>query len=144
MKFKTKEHSTTTFLELIHTDLCGPTRLKGFQGEQYFMMFIDDYTRMMWACLLNKKSKAFGHFKRFKEQIENESDLKVKCLRSDNGGEFISNEFNDYCHEQGIKRQYLTTRTPQQNGVAERKNMIVLEMAKTVLNEAGINDRFWP
>jgi len=144
MKFKTKEHSTTTFLELLHTDLCGPTRSKGFQGEQYFMLFTDDYTRMTWMCLLNKKSEAFGHFKRFKEQIENESDMKIKCLRSDNGGKFTSNEFNDYCHEHGIKRQFSAARTPQQNGVAERKNRTVLEMARTMLNEAGISDRFWP
>lgn len=144
MKFKTKDHSTTTFLELVHTNLCGPTRLKGFQGEQYFMLLTDDYTRMTWVCLLNKKFEALCHFKRFKEQIEKESDLKIKCLRLDNGVEFISNEFNNYCHEQGIKRQFSATRTPQQNGVAERKNMTVLEMARTMLNEARISDIFWP
>lgn len=131
------------FLELLHIDLCGLTRSKGFQGEQYFMLFTDDYTIMTWMCLLNKKSKAFGHFKRFKERIENESDMKIKCLRSDNGGEFTSNQFNDYCHEHGIRRQFSATRTPQQNGVAERKNRTALEMARTMLKEAGISDRFW-
>ena len=113
MNFKTKEHSTTSFLELVHTDLCGPTRSKGFQGEQYFMLFTDDYTKMIWMCLLNKKSEAFNHFNRFKEQIENEPDMKIKCLRSDNGGEFTSNEFNNYCHEHGIRREFSTARTPQ-------------------------------
>ena len=70
--------------------------------------------------------------------------MNIKYLRSDNGGEFTSNEFNDYCHEHGIKRQFSAARTPQQNGVAERKNRTVLEMARTMLNEAGISDRFWP
>ncbi len=72
-------------------------------------------------CLLNTKSEAFSQFKRFKELIENESELKIKCLRSDNGGEFTSNEFNNYCSEQGMKRQLLAARTPQQNGFAEEK-----------------------
>ncbi len=112
VKFQTKEHSSTSFLELVHTDLCGPSKTKDLKGEQYFMLLIDDYTRMTWVCLLNKKSKDFNHFNRFKELIENESDLKIKFLRSDNGGEFISNEFNNYCSEQGIKRQFSATWTP--------------------------------
>lgn len=68
--------------------------------------------------------------------------MKIKCLRSDNGGEFTSNEFNNYCHEHGIRRQFSATRTPQQNREKERKNMTVLEMARTMLNEVGINDKF--
>ena len=104
------------------------------------MLLIDDYTRMTWVCLLNKKSEAFNQFKRFKELIENESDLKIKCQRLDNGGEFISNEFNNYCSEQGIKRQLSASRTPQKNGVIERKNRTVLNMARTMLNKEGISD----
>ena len=99
---------------------------------------------MTWVCLLNKKSEAFTKFKRFKELIENESDMKLKCLKSDNGGEFVSNEFGNYCNEHGIKRQFSAARTPKQNGVVERKNRIVLEMARTMVNEAGISDKFWP
>jgi len=68
--------------------------------------------------------------------------MKIKCLISDNAREFTSNEFNDYCHEHGIRRKFLAARTPQKNVVAERKNKMVLEMAKTMLNEVGINDRF--
>jgi transposase InsO family protein len=88
------------------------------------MLLIDDYTRMTWVCFLKKKSKAFECFRVFKELVENETDLKIKCLRSDNGGEFTSNEFRDFCEEQGIKRQFSTTRTPQQNGVVERKTKL--------------------
>ena len=90
VEFKTKEHSTTRTLELVHTDLCRPTRSKGLNGEEYFMLLIDDFTRMTWVCVLKKKSQAFGYFKIFKELVENETYQKIKCLRSDNGGEFTS------------------------------------------------------
>ena len=73
VEFKTKEHSTTRPLELVHIDLCGPTRSKGLNGEEYFMLLIDDFTRMPWVFLLKKKSYAFGYFKIFKELVENEA-----------------------------------------------------------------------
>jgi hypothetical protein len=93
VSFKTKEYATSKPLELVHTDLCGPTRTKSLQGESYFMFLIDDYTRMTWVTFLKNKSEAFEKFKAFKALVENETDLKIKCLRSDNGGEFTSNEF---------------------------------------------------
>ena len=68
------------------------------------MLLIDDYTIMAWVCFLKKKSESFESFKIFKEMVENETDLKIKTLSPDNGGEFTSNEFWNYCEEQGIKR----------------------------------------
>jgi transposase InsO family protein len=76
--------------------------------------------------------------------IGNEIDMKFKFLRSDNGGEFVSNEFNNCCNENGIKRHFSVTETPQQNGVVERKNITVMEMARTMLNESRLNNIFWP
>ena len=73
-------------LEIIHTDLCGPIRTKSMQGDRYFMFLIDDYTRMTWVAFLKEKSEAFEKFKIFKAMAENESRMKIKCLRSDNGG----------------------------------------------------------
>jgi hypothetical protein len=75
--------------------------------------------------------------------VENEMDSKIKCLRSDNGGEFTSKEFMDYCSSHGIKRQFSVTRTPQQNGVVERKNKTVQEMARTMLMDSKLTDIFW-
>jgi transposase InsO family protein len=106
----------------VHTDLVGPTTTNGLKGEKYFMLLIDDYTIMIAVLFLRNKSEDFENFKVYKEMIENEMDSKIKCLRSDSGGEFNSKEFMDYCRRNGIKRKLSIPRTPQQNGVVERKN----------------------
>jgi transposase InsO family protein len=74
---------------------------------------------------LRKKSESFENFKMYKEMVENEIDSKIKCLRSDNGGEFNSKEFMEFCSEHGIKRKLSIAMTPQQNGVIKRKNSIL-------------------
>jgi transposase InsO family protein len=74
--------------------------------------------------------------------VENEMDSKIKCLRYDNGGEFTSKEFMDFCSKHGIKRKFFVARTPQQNGVVERKNMTVQEMARTMLMDSKLTDVF--
>jgi transposase InsO family protein len=142
-RFKSKEYSTTKPLEIVHTDLVGPTTTKGLKGERYFMLLVDDYTRMTAVCFLKNKSEAFENFKIYKEMVENEMDSRIKCLRSDNGGEFTSKEFMDYCSNHGIKRQFFVARTPQQNGVVERKNRTVQEMARTMIMDSKLTDIFW-
>jgi hypothetical protein len=77
-------------LEIVHTDLYGPSRTRSIQGEHYFMLIIDDYTRMTWVYFLKEKSEAFEKLKAFKTYVENETNIKIKCLISDNGGEFTS------------------------------------------------------
>jgi transposase InsO family protein len=89
------------------------------------MLLADDYTRMFAVFFLTNTSGSFENFKVYKEMVENEMDSKIKCLRSDNGGEFTSKEFMEYYSRHGIKRKFFVARTPWQNGVIERKNMIV-------------------
>lgn len=126
-------------MELIHTDLYGPNQTRSYIGDGYFIIFTDDYSRMMWVGFLRKKkSKAFETFKFYKEKVENEIGLKIKCLRLDRGGEFTSHEFNTICEECGIVRKTSTPRTPQQNDVAERRNRIVLDVARTMLLEGKV------
>jgi transposase InsO family protein len=127
----------------VHADLVGPTKTKGLKGEKYFMLLVDDYTRMIVVCFLKNKSEAFENFKIYKEMVENEMNSRIKCLRSDNGGEFTSKEFMDYCSSHGIKRQFSVARTPQQNGVVERKNRTVQKMARTMLMDSKLTDIFW-
>jgi transposase InsO family protein len=112
--------------------------MKGLKGEKYFMLLVDDYTIMTAVFFLRNKSEAFENFKVYKEM-----DSKMKCLRSNNGGEFTSKEFMDYCKRNGIKIQFFVARTPQQNEVVERKNMIVQEIARTMLMDSKLTDIFW-
>jgi transposase InsO family protein len=128
ISFKSKEYSTRRPLEIVHTDLVGPTTTKGLKGERYFMLVVDDYTRMTAVFFLKNKSEVFENFNIYKEMVENEMDSRIKCLRSDNGGYFISKKFMDYYSNHGIKMQFFVARTPQQNRVIERKNMTVQEM----------------
>jgi transposase InsO family protein len=126
----------------VHIDIVGPTTTKGLKGEKYFMLLVDDYRRMIEVFFLRNKSKDFEKFKVYKEMVENEMDSKIKCLRSDNGGEFTSKEFMDYFRRHGIKRKFSIARTPQQNGVVERKNKTVHEMARTIM-DSKLKDMFW-
>jgi hypothetical protein len=87
-RFKSKEYSTTRPLEIVHTDLVGPTTTKGLKGERYFMLLVDDYTRMTPVFFLKNKSEAFENFNIYKEMVENEMDSRIKCLRYNNGEEF--------------------------------------------------------
>ncbi|KAI5354684.1 hypothetical protein L3X38_007579 [Prunus dulcis] len=114
-------------LELIHTDLCGPMQNESIAGNKYFMLLIDDHTRMSWVYLLRHKSEALNCFRKFKAMVELQCDFKVKCLRSDRGGEFLSTEFSKLLESEGIQRQLSIAYTPQQNGVVERKNRTVVE-----------------
>ena len=88
--FRIRQNSKENKIDLIHTDLCGPTQTRSYYGERYFILFDDDFFRMMWVAFLKEKSEAFEKFKIFKAKVENESRLKLKCLRSDRGGEFTS------------------------------------------------------
>eukprot|EP00253_Pinus_taeda_P036359 PITA_36359 len=103
-QFIKKEGSASKPLEIVHTNLCGMPRKKPPRGEEYFILFIDNFSRMCWIGLLKHKDEAFDKFKAFKALLENESDRKIKCLRSNRGGEFTSDEFFDFCEQHGIKR----------------------------------------
>ena len=81
--FPCKKFTTTKKLEIIHTNLSGPTKTKGFYGERYFMILVDDFSRMMWVAFLKEKYEAFDKFKIFKSRVENKFGMKIKCLRLD-------------------------------------------------------------
>jgi len=88
----------------VHIDLCGSARIRSVQGDRYFMLLIDDYSRMMWVTFLKEKLEALDKFKVFKVMVESEIGVKIKCLRSDRGGEFSSGELDTLCEKHGIKR----------------------------------------
>ncbi|KAJ0847396.1 putative RNA-directed DNA polymerase [Helianthus annuus] len=133
----------TEKLQLIHTDLCGPINPISPSGKRYLLVFIDDYSRKGWVYFLAAKSESFATFKRFKAMVENETGFTIKGLRSDRGGEFTSSAFNTYCESYGIKRQLTTAFTPQQNGVAERRNKTIMNMVRCFLVDKALPKWFW-
>ena len=130
-------------LELIHTNIYGPISPPTIGGSRYFLLIIDDYSRLTWVVILQCKSDAFEAFKRFKNLVETEKGLKVKTLKSDRGGEFTSKEFSKHCLEYGIKRQLTTPYSPQQNGVVERKNQTVMYMVRAMLKAKDLPRELW-
>ncbi|GJU99983.1 putative RNA-directed DNA polymerase [Tanacetum coccineum] len=130
-------------LELIHSDICGPITPSSHTGKRYFLSFIDDYSRKGWVYLLTEKSQALESFKEFKKKVETETGKVVKALRTDRGGEYLSDAFKNFCLEHGVKRQLTTRFTPQQNGVAERKNRTVINMVVSMLAAKNMPKKFW-
>ena len=108
-------------LHLVHIDVCGPQKTQSLNGSRYFILFIDDFTRLCWVYFLKFKSEVAGVFQKFKALTENQVDCKIKVLRSDNGTEYTSNQFERFCFEAGIEHQLTVTYTPQQNGVVRGK-----------------------
>ena len=125
-------------LELIHMDICGSITLSTLGGSRYFLLIIDDFSRLTWVAMLQCKSDAFEAFKRFKNLAETEKGMKIKTLRSNRGGEFTSDEFTNYCLKNGIKRQLTAPYSPQQNGVVERKNRVVVSLVRAMLKAKNL------
>ena len=130
-------------LELIHIDICGPITPTTLGGSRYFLLIIDDFSRLTWVSMLQCKSDAFEAFKHFKNLAETEKGMKIKTLRSDRGGEFTSDEFTNYCLKYGIKRQLTAPYSPQQNGVVERKNRTVVSMVRAMLKAKDLPRELW-
>jgi transposase InsO family protein len=129
-------------LELVHGDLCGQISPPTPGGKEYFLLVVDDYSRFMWIELLEKKSEALMCFKKVKVAAELESGRRLKALRTDRGGEFNSGAFVVFCNEFGIRHNTTTPFTPQQNGVVERRNQTVVEMARCLLKSMKVPSKF--
>ena len=108
-----------------------------------FVTFIDDFSRYTWVYLLKTKDEVYDIFVKFKSLVENQLNGKIKCLRSDNGGEYTSKKFKEFCDAHGIKRELSCPRTSQQNGVAERKNRSLCKMAKEMRLHANLPKSYW-
>ncbi|MCO5558694.1 hypothetical protein L7F22_012280 [Adiantum nelumboides] len=130
-------------LALVHTDLCGPMSTSSLSGLCYMLVLVDDFSRYTWVSFLKLKSEAFGSIRDWKAMVEKEKDLKVKSIRSDRGDEFLSEDFARWCKSEGIRRQLTTPYTPSQNGVVERKNRTIMEMARAMLAHASLPRSYW-
>nr|GEW37045.1 ribonuclease H-like domain-containing protein [Tanacetum cinerariifolium] len=126
-------NSVTKPLHTLHMDLCGPTSISSIRHKWYCLVVTNDFSRFTWTFFLKSKDETSGILRKFITEIENLKDLKVKIIRCDNGGEFRNKEMNNVCSQKGIKREFSNARTPQQNGVTERRNRTLIEAARTIV-----------
>ena len=135
--------TTTRPLKLLHMDLFGPVAYISIGGNKYGLVIVDDFSRFTWVFFLHDKSETQRRFKKFARRAQNEFQLKIKNIRSDNGSEFKNTQIEEFLDEEGVKHEFSAPYSPQQNGVAERKNRTLIEMARTMLDEYKTSDRFW-
>ncbi|MCO5550359.1 hypothetical protein L7F22_003843 [Adiantum nelumboides] len=133
----------TRKLQLVHSDVCGPMRTPSVGNSLYFVTFIDDFSRFCWVYPLKAKSDVFAIFQHYVSMVENETGCKVQTLCTDRGGEYMSGAFKDFLGKKGIKHQCTMPYTPQQNGVAERKNRSLMEMARCMLKAKSLPHKLW-
>ncbi|GJT63484.1 retrovirus-related pol polyprotein from transposon TNT 1-94 [Tanacetum coccineum] len=136
--------STTRCLELLHMDLFGPSAVRSYRGNRYTLVIVDDYSRYTWTRFLKDKTEAFDQFKIFSRKIQNQLGCSIVSIRTDHGREFDNEvEFGEFCNANSITHNFSAPRTPQSNGMVERKNRTLQEMSRTMLNEQSLPQKFW-
>jgi len=123
--------------------LFGQSRTMSLVGNLYALVIVDDFSRYTWTLFLAAKNDIFHAFKRLAKMVENEKSFKIVSIRSEHSGEFQNEKFEHFCEKHGINHNFSAPRTPQQNGVVERKNRSLEELARTMLNENSLPKYFW-
>ena len=134
--------STSKAFELLHIDLFRSTTYTSIGGNKYGFVIVDDFTRYTWVFFLVDKSDVFATFKTFIKRFHNEFETTIKKVRS-NGSEFKNTRIDELCDEFGIRHQFLAKYTPQSNGLVERKNRTLIDMAISMLSEYNVSQSFW-
>ena len=122
----------------------GPFRYASLNGKFYVFVIVNDYSRYTWVLFLDNKDDAIDACQIFYKNVQNEKCSSITCIRSNHVGEFENHAFENFCNEFGIKYPFSSPKTPQQNGVVERKNMSIQEMAMTMLNANSLPKYVWP
>ncbi|KAL4582349.1 hypothetical protein LXL04_006896 [Taraxacum kok-saghyz] len=143
VSFSSTRTKRSELLSLVHSDVCEPIEVESLGGCRYFVTFIEDASQKVWAYCIGLKDQVFDRFKAFHAMVERQKRRKLKCLRSDNGGEYCSREFSKYCTEHGIRHEKIVPRTPQHNGVAERMNRTIVEKVRCMLSMAKLSKPLW-
>ncbi|SGZ30132.1 BQ5605_C117g13256 [Microbotryum silenes-dioicae] len=142
LPFPDSDSHASERLGLVHSDVLSlPER--SLTGKRYLVTFLDDYSRKLWAYAIGHKSEVFSVFKTWLAEVELETGATLKVLRTDNGGEYCSRAFTEFCKARGTRRQYSIPRTPQQNGRAERVNRSIVEGILALLADAHLPKTFW-
>ena len=141
--FSVPQHPATRVLERIHSDVCGPMEVMSLGRKRYFVLFTDEYTRYVTGYFMQQKSEVFDYFKEYCANVERLTGEKVKALRTDGGGEYQGNQFQEYLRKHGIKSECTAPYTPQENGIAERLNRTLLNKMLSMMSAAGAPKGFW-
>ncbi|GFP93482.1 retrovirus-related pol polyprotein from transposon tnt 1-94, partial [Phtheirospermum japonicum] len=141
--YKGQMEHAEDLLDLIHTDVCGPLSVSARGGYSYFVTFNDDYSRYGFVYLMKYKYETFERFKDFRHEVENQLGRRIKKLRSDRGGEYMSAEFMDYLKENGILSHWTPPGTPQLNGVSKRWNRTLLDMVRSMMGFTKLPPYLW-
>ncbi|KAK1650786.1 hypothetical protein QYE76_068591 [Lolium multiflorum] len=134
--------TTSRPLELLHLDLFGPSHYDTLGGSKYGLVIVDDYSRYSWVFLLKSKDETHREFIIFAKKAQRMYESEIKAIRTDNGTEFKNYTMQEFVDDEGIKHEF-SPYTPQQNGVVERKNRTIIEMARTMLSEFNSPHNFW-
>ncbi|KAJ9545172.1 hypothetical protein OSB04_024879 [Centaurea solstitialis] len=137
------EHNTSKPLQLIHMDLCGPMRVQSMNRRNYVLVIVDDFSRYTWVNFLRSKDGASDIIFSFIRNVQVRLQLPVQVIRTDNGTEFKNRKLDSFLDSVGITHTFSAARTPQQNGVVERKNRTLVEAARTMLTFSKLPLHFW-
>ncbi|SGZ30860.1 BQ5605_C046g12247 [Microbotryum silenes-dioicae] len=142
LPFPDSESHSPERLGLVHSDVLSfPT--PSLTGKRYLVTFLDDHSRKLWAYAIDHKSDVFPTFQTWLADVELETNTRLRVLQTDNGGEYRSNTFTEFCKSKGIHRQYSIPYTPQQNGRAEHVNLSIVEGVLALLADARLPATFW-
>ncbi|KYN01654.1 Copia protein [Cyphomyrmex costatus] len=130
-------------LEIIHTDLCGPINPKTWDGKEYFLTFLDDYTHLTIVYLLKSKNEVFEIMKEYVEKVENYWNMKIAKIRCDNGREYANLNIKNWCKKKGIELDFTIPYSPQLNGKAERLNRTLMERARALIFDSKMKKEMW-
>ena len=127
----------------IHSDLWGKAPIKSINWKLYYMTFTDNYSRYTNVYFLHKKDEAFDSYKAYEAWLMNQYNARIKCLRSDRGGEYLSNKFSAHLKEKGTVKKLAVHNTPEHNGVAEHLNQTLINKVQAMLHNSGLPKFLW-
>ena len=137
------EVQTSRLLELLHIDLMGPAKVQSLGGKKYILIVVDDFTKYTWAVLLRDKAEAPEKIIHLCKKLQVEKGTVIARIRSDHEREFENTKLATFCNDQDTHQEFSSLKTPQQNGIVKRKNMVVQEMAHVMLHNKKLLKSFW-